>query len=520
MSTEWDAIVVGAGHNGLVCAALLARRGRSVLVLEAAPRVGGAAVTRAFAPGHRVGAGAHLLYGFSAALVRELELERHGLKACAQNLPTCALSTSGPALELGAQAVLGVPDADGRAYAAFRARMDRFARLLDRLHATTPFRPSLPTTAERWAALGLALRLRLLGRRDMQDILRIGAMNAYDLLTEHFASPLLQGALAMDAVLGAEYAARSPGTVLTLLHRWACQGQAWAGGLAQVEGGVGALTQALAASAAAAGALVRTEAAVRRVLVEGDRACGVELASGETLRARSVVSNADPRTTFLRLVGPEHLDTDFVRRIDHFRARGLVAKVHLALAAAPRVNGLGAGRLGARLLVAPSLDYLELAYNPSKYRELPAEPALEIHIPSVHDASLAPPGRHVMSINVLFVPYELGPDPQAARACLLANVLAVLERHAPGIGSLVTASEVLMPQDLEREFGMCGGHWHHGALGFDQFFFARPVPGATRYATPLPGLFLCGAGCHPGGGVTGLAGRNAARVILAAGASA
>jgi phytoene dehydrogenase-like protein len=301
---------------------------------------------------------------------------------------------------------------------------------------------------------------------------------------------------------------------MTLLLRLAGRLRSGALGMAQPAGGMGAVTQAMAACARAAGVEIRTGARVKRIRVEDDRAAGVLLESGEVIAAASVISNADPRTTFLRLLGPEFLDTDFVRRIDHFRARGLVAKVHLALERLPAFTGVDAAALGGRLLVAPSLDYLELAFNPSKYRQVPAEPALEITVPSVNEPGLAPAGKHVMSINVMFVPYDLGADAAGARRQLLDNVLATLERHAPGLTACVSASELLTPSDLEREFGMSGGHWHHGELTFDQFFFTRPVPGAAQYATPIPGLFLCGAGSHPGGGVMGLAGRNAARTIL------
>jgi phytoene dehydrogenase-like protein len=280
---------------------------------------------------------------------------------------------------------------------------------------------------------------------------------------------------------------------------------------------MGAVTQAMAGAARAAGVEIRTGARVQRIRVENDRVAGVQLASGESIDGASVVSNADPRTTFLQLLGPEYLDTDFVRKIDHHRAKGLVAKLHLALDGLPAFRGVPAAAAGGRLIVAPTLDYLELAFNPSKYREVPEHPALEITVPTVHDAALAPAGKHVLSANVMFVPYDLGADPAAARARLLANVMATLERHAPGIGARVTASELLTPLDLEQAFGMRGGHWHHGALAFDQFFFTRPVPGAAQYASPMAGLYLCGAGSHPGGGVMGIAGLNAAGAILQGG---
>jgi phytoene dehydrogenase-like protein len=514
MSERPDYLVVGAGHNGLVCAAHLARKGRRVLVLEAAQQVGGAAVTREFAPGHKVSAAAHLLDGLPADLAQQMDLERHGLRLAARGLPTSAVGGGAAPVVLTGASVRGVSAADAQAYEKLCARMARFAKVVSGLMDATPLRLSLDTPGERLRGLKLAWSIRSLGTRDMRELLRVGGMNAYDLLSENFDSDLLKGAIGFDATLGAEFAARSPGTVLTLLMRWAARLRAGASALAQPVGGMGAVTAAMAQSARAAGVQVRTGARVRRIVVENDRAAGVLLESGETIAAGAVVSNADPRTTFLRLLGPEYLDTDFVRRIDHFRARGLVAKLHLALDGLPAFTGLDAAALAGRVLISPSLNYLELAFNPSKYRQIPAEPALEITVPTINDPALAPAGRHVMSINVMFVPYDLGPEPAAARAQLLTNILATLERHAPGLGQRIVASELLTPADLEREFGLPGGHWHHGALTFDQFFFTRPVPGAARYATPLPGLYLCGAGSHPGGGVMGIAGRNAARTIL------
>lgn len=514
MTQRYRHIVIGGGHNGLVCATYLARRGDAVLVLEAADQVGGAAITREFCPGFKVSAGAHLLNALPALLHRELDLARHGLRFSAQTLPTCALDESGAPLLLSAGTVEGVDAKNATAFAEFSERMSRFAHVVNHLSDRVPPRLSFGTWRERLDGLQLAWKIRALGKHTMREFLRIAGMNAYDLLTESFDSPRLQGALGLDATLGAEHGARSPGTVLTLLHRWAGQARTGALGLAQPAGGMGAVTQAMAHAASQAGVQIRTAARVQSIVVQGDRACGVRLQTGETIQAGSIISNADPKTTFLKLLGTEHLDTDFVRRIDHVRARGLVAKMHLALDGPPPFSGVEPARLGARLLVSPDLEYLELAFNPSKYREVPADPVLEITVPSVNDPSLAPAGKHVMSINVMFVPYDLGPDPAAARAQLSRNVLSVLERHAPGIGQRIASAELLTPSDLEREFGMTGGHWHHCALSFDQFFFTRPAPGAARYSTPVPGLYLCGAGSHPGGGVTGIAGRNAALAVI------
>jgi len=515
-SGQFDAIVVGGGHNGLACAAFLARAGVRVLLLEANATLGGAATTRAFAPGFRVSAGAHLVHQLPAALARELELERHGLQWAAQGLSSAALAPTGSVVFDQGGGITGADlGADLQAYPEFMQRMRRLAAALNPTLEGVPPKFEDHGWRDRLGLAGLGWRLRRLGRRDLRELLRIAGMNAYDLLADNFGSPLLQGALGLDAVLGTNLGPRSPGTVMTLLCRLAAQHGAGARGIALPRGGVGALSEALAAAARAAGAELRTAQVVERVLVVDDRAAGVRLASGETIQARCVVSNLDPKASFLGLVGAEHLDAGFVRRAQRLRARGLAAKLHLALDAPPTFTGLPDAARGARLVIAPSLDHLERAYNHSKYRQYSAAPALEITLPTLHDATLAPAGKHVLSAIVQYAPYEIEGGWEQQRGRFTELAIDTLEACAPGLRSLVRASELLTPADMEREFRLGGGHWHHVDLALDEFFAVRPLPGATRHATPLPGFYLCGAGCHPGGGVMGIAGRNAARQVLA-----
>ena len=512
----YDCIVVGGGHNGLACAAYLARAGRSVLVLEAAGRLGGAAATREFTPGFHVSAGAHLLHQMPARLIEELQLERHGLRWAAQAMPTAALAAGAAPLLLDGEKLDGaVTSADVVAFRDFRSLMGRFAAALHPMLDSMPPRLGTDRWSDRLSLLGLGWRIRRLGRRDMRELLRIAGMNAYDLLTEHFSSPLLQGAFGLDAVLGTNFGPRAPGTVMTLLYRMAAQHGAGARGLALPAGGLGAVSDALAAAARAAGAEIRLAAPVARVTVADDRVTGVTLQSGESIAGGAVISSADPKSSLLGLLGPEHLDTSFVRRVHHLRTRGLAAKLHLALDGLPQFQGLPGTARNARLLVAPGLDYIERAFNHSKYGEYSRAPALELTLPTVSDSSLAPVGKHVLSAIVHYAPYELRGGWEQHRAAFTSGIIDTLEQYAPGLRALVRASELLAPPDIEREFRIHGGHWHHADLALDQFFAVRPVPGATQHRTPLPGYFLCGAGCHPGGGVMGIAGRNAARQVIA-----
>ncbi len=514
---KFDCIVIGGGHNGLVCATYLARGGRAVLVVEAAEQVGGAAVTREFAPDFRVSAGAHLLHLMPESLVRELSLGTHGLRLVAERMSTTALSVERAPLLVdpdNTDALDAISPADAEALPTHAALLRRLAAALQPVFETTPPRLGTDSWQDRFALARLGLRLRSLGRRDMRELLRIGGMRVQDLLDDRFETPLLKGALGFDAVWGANFGPRSPGSVVPLLYRMAAAGAA-GGSLTLPAEELGALSGALAKAAIDAGVVIRTGATVERILVEDDRAAGVVLQSGEHLLAPVVISNADPRTTFLRLLGSEYLDTGFVRRVKHLRARGLAAKLHLALDWLPQFSGVDANGLRGRMLVAPSLEYVERAFNHAKYGEFSAAPILEITVPSVADASLAPAGKHVLSAVVQYVPYELAVgDWEQEKGRLTHLLVDMLEAHAPGLRQSVRAAELLTPTDIEREFRIAGGHWHHGELALDQFLMVRPVPGAAQYRTPLEGLFLCGAGAHPGGGVMGVAGRNAAREVL------
>ena len=513
-----NAIVVGAGHNGLVCATYLARAGYDVVVFEAAAGPGGAADTREFTPGFRASGCAQFVTGLSSDIANELALAGHGLRYSAESVATIALAENGEHIRFDGDQLSGaLSDRDLDAHVEFQRVTRKFGGLLARYLAKTPPKLVNNSTQDKLTLAQLGFDLRRLGRDDMSDFLRVIAINCYDWLNEYYDSDLVKGAIALDAVLGNHVGPRSPNTVFTWLYR-AAGGRA--PGFAQPAGGMGTVGVALAAAARAAGVRIRTGEPVAEIIVEHGTVTGVRLANGEVVRSLNVVSNADPKTTLLELVGARHLETGFTRRISNYRSFGNAARLHLALKSLPSINGVNTESLGERFVIAPDMDYVERAFNPAKYGEFSPEPVIEAQLPSVNDATLAPTGQHVLSATVQYAPYRLksGWD-EHDREAFYETVIATLERYAPEIRNLVIDAELLTPVDIESEYRVFGGHWNHGELTLDQFLFVRPVVGAAQYAMPVDGLYLCGAGAHPGGGITGLPGRNAARQIIAAGKS-
>jgi len=511
---RYDSIIIGAGHNGLVCAAYLAQSGQRVLVLEASDTAGGLGASREFHPGFHASV-AHSISHFSRKIANDLKLPSHGFKAKADSLATIGLSANNKHVVVHKGSVSGTGSDDADAYQDYSRLMHRFADALQPFWLKTIPRIGNAGMSDLLTMGHLGLNLRMLGKKDMREFMRIATLPARDLMDEYFDDDLLKATLSWDGLIGSNRAPRSPnGAVLAMLYRMAGESR---GAHAIPAGGVNGLIESLCASATSSGAEIRCATKVSRVLIDGSAnglvATGVRLADGEHIEADRIVSAADPKQTFLHLVGVEHLDIGFTNRIRRLRCDGYVAKLHLALDGLPEFDGLE--RTDGRMIIAPDMDTIEFAYDHAKYGELPVRPVVEIVIPSVHDASLAPAGQHVLSAHVMYVPYRLKDGwTDADRDQICERAIDTIAQYAPGIREQILHQEFLTPPDLEQNYRVTGGHWHHTEFAIDQMLMMRPTYEAAQYDTPIPGLFLCGAGCHPGGDIMGGAGHNAAREVL------
>ncbi|MGH7675622.1 MAG: phytoene desaturase family protein, partial [Gemmatimonadales bacterium] len=490
-----DAVVIGAGVNGLVAAWRLAAAGRRTLVLERRERVGGTLVTEEIAPGFRVDAARHDVGWIPAPVARALAARSPGLVLVRPDPAIVVPLADGEALSLSpdpaksAAAIRRHSPRDAERWPAFARLRTRLSGFIESLYSAPPPRVPGEGFGDLVALARLAVRARRLGAADMIELLRTVPMPVADLLDDWFEHDALKGAVGAAGIKGILQGPRSGGTAFVLLHHGV------GGGAVVVRGGVGTLSDALAALAKEAGAEIRIGVAVKEITIRGGRATGVVTSGGEEIAARVVVSGADPRATLLGLVHPIHLDPEVARAARHIRFRGAVAKVNLALDRLPAFRGVPDGGLAGAITIAPTLDYLERAYDDAKHGRRSERPFLEVRIPSVVDPGLAPAGKHVASIWVQYVPYsgerEAGSGERGADVGDIT--MRLLEDYAPGIGRLVLHRQVLTPADLEARFGLTEGSLYHGELGLDQILFMRPLGGWARYRTPIAGLYLCGA---------------------------
>jgi phytoene dehydrogenase-like protein len=517
-----DLVIIGGGHNGLVTAFYLARARFKPLVLERRAQVGGAAVTDEIHPGFRCSTLAHAAGPIRPDIVRDMQLEQYGLRLITPVIGVTALSPEGRALSLyqdadkSASEISAFSAKDAKKYGEFQQSLAKMGRVIAEALATTPPDIDHPSRGDLWSMLKTGRAIRNLGKKDMYRLLRWGPMAVADLAAEYFETELLRAVVAARGIFGTFLGPWSAGSAMVLLIRTAADphpaGSAWF-----AAGGMGALTQAMSSAAKTAGVEIRSGAEVIEIRVKDGAATGVLLSTGEEINARAVVSNADPKRTLLKLTDPIHLSPDFVKKLQNYRGNGTVAKVNLALSGLPKFTALTNGdatALKGRIHIGPEIDYLEHAFDESKYGNFSRQPYLEATIPSLTDPTLAPEGKHVMSIYMQYAPYKLKGDWEQQRKELGQTVVQTLAQYAPNLPEMILTHQIITPHDLEEVYGMTGGQIFHGELALDQFFTMRPLLDWARYRTPIQNLYLCGSGTHPGAGLTGGSGANAAREIL------
>lgn len=515
-------IIIGAGHNGLVTAFYLAKAGLNPLVLERRGQVGGAAVTKEVHPGFRVSTLAHSAGPIRPDIVRDMQLETHGAKFITPEVAVTSLSPDGCALTLyrdldrSVESIAAFSKRDAARYRDFAVALEKLSKVIAKLLATTPPEIENPGAQDLLNLLQIGRSVRGLGKKDTYNLLRWTPMPVADLVAEFFETELLRATIAARGIFGTALGPWSAGSSLVLLFRAASDPTA-AGGNFFVSGGIGALTQAMATAAQQAGAEIRTNAEVAEIRTKNGIANSVILSTGEEIPARAVISNADPKRTFLKLLDPVQLPPTFTRRVQNYRMNGTVAKLNIALSALPTFSGVSTEAICGRVQIGPEIDYIERAFDESKYGNFSRAPYLEFTFPSLTDPSLAPSGQHVMSIYMQYAPYKLRNaswSDDATRKQLADTVISTIAQYAPNLPEKIIGQQIITPLDLEEVYGLTGGHIFHGELALDQVFTMRPFLDWSRYRTPIKNLFLCGSGTHPGTGLTGASGANAAREIL------
>ncbi|MBI4408939.1 MAG: NAD(P)/FAD-dependent oxidoreductase [Gemmatimonadetes bacterium] len=522
MSTRYHAIVIGGGHNGLVCAAYLARAGRRTLVLERRPRVGGAAVSEEVFPGFKFSVFSYVVSLLRPEIVRELELPRHGLhilplESTLTPLPNGDYLASWADHDRNRRELYRHSPRDAEAYDDFGRLMHHMAMAVKPILGMIPPDPTSLRPSDLRGLLRLRRHFAALGEERLYALYKLMTMSSADFLDEWFESEPLKATKSASGIIGTFLGPRSPGTAYVLLHHYVGEidGVFRAWGFAK--GGTGAISEAIASAARGFGAEIRVDAPVAKVLVRDGRGYGVALENGDEILADVVVSGLDPRRTFLELLEPRALPDELVEAVRRYRFRGSSGKVNLALSELPNFTCLpGAGaHLRGAISISPSVAYLERAYEDAKYGEFSRRPYLDVMLPSMIDPGMAPPGKHVMSIFVQYAPYHVnGGWTDASRDAFGDAVIDTLAEYAPNLRSTIIHRQVLTPLDIERATGLSEGNIFQGELALQQLFFLRPAPAWAQYRTPVENVYQCGAGTHPGGGIMGASGRLAALRIL------
>jgi phytoene dehydrogenase-like protein len=522
MGTQYDAIVIGGGHNGLVTAAYLARAGRKVVVLERRHVLGGAAVTEEIIPGFKFSVFSYVVSLLRPEIIRDLDLPHHGLEI----LPLDGTFTPMPdgnhlwRMNDHAQTrreILRHSRVDAEAYDEFGQAMVQMCRFVKPIMGMVPPDPTSIDPRDLKKLYFLGRRFQTLPQQDMYNLVQLMTMSAADFLDQWFETDVLKATMSASGIIGTFLGVRSPGTAYVLLHHYMGEidGAFRAWGFSR--GGTGAISNAIAAAARKAGAEIRTQAGVEKILLLNGRAIGVALEGGEEIRAEVVSSSLDPRITFEKMIGERELPGDFMEEVRRYKYRGSSGKVNLALDGLPEFTAIpGTGRhLRGAISISPAVDYMERAYDQAKYGEFSRRPYIDMVIPTLTDPSLAPPGKHVLSCFVQYAPYHLKEGAwDDKREAFGDTVVDTIAEYAPNIRSLIIGRQVLTPLDIERSVGLSEGNIFQGELSLEQLFFLRPMAGWARYRTPIRRLYLCGSATHPGGGIMGAPGRLAALEIL------
>jgi phytoene dehydrogenase-like protein len=524
---NFDALIIGGGHNGLVCAAYLAGAGMRTAVIERRGVLGGAAVTEEFHPGFRNSSCSYTVSLLDPAIIAELNLPAHGLRIVERPYANFLPLPDGGSFRFGGEftprEVARLSRRDAERLPEYFSMLERVVAVLRALARETPPNVSDRFVLADWlASLTLARRLRGLDMRGRRDLLDLFTKSAGEMLDAWFESDPLKAVLGWDSIVGNFASPYSPGSAYVLLHHVFGEVNGKPGAWGHAIGGMGAISNAIAAEARARGVAVRADAPVEKVIIEQGRATGVALADGTRLRARHVVASVNPKLLYTRLIDPDHLDPELLGRFERYRCGSGTFRMNVALSELPDFNAAPGTDLqphhASGILIGPSLAYFERAFFDAKSREHNAgwarEPVVELVISSALDDTLAPEGRHVASLFCQHVNPEVPGGWDTHRETFADLVVETVNRYAPNFSASVLGRRILSPLDLEREYGLVGGDIFHGALGLDQLFSMRPVLGQANYRGAVPGLYTCGSGAHPGGGVTGLPGRNAAREIL------